>query len=122
MTRDIADLASRFVWTSDGKIDSYRILSAPTGPLTGDCDDFATTALWLAEGKSMLHFWWALVTFRAVFWHVEGRSFGSHVVLYHKKFGWIDNQNPTWGENRDKLSFPVPLPFVAGKMLLGKFK
>jgi hypothetical protein len=122
MTRDIADLAARFVWTSDGKIDSYRILSAPTGPLEGDCDDFAVTALWLAEGKSMLRFWWAILTFRAVVWMVKGTGWASHVVLYHRKHGWIDNQNPTWGANRDKLRIPMILPVIAAKMAIGKLK
>jgi hypothetical protein len=59
MTKGIDDLATRFVWTRD-RVDGWRILTAPTGPLRGDCDDFAATALWLAEGKSMLRFWWAL--------------------------------------------------------------
>ncbi len=119
---DIDDLADRFVWKSDGKFDSYRILDANTGPLKGDCDDFAVTALWITEGRSMLRFWWSLLTFRAVIWHVKGTGFASHVVLYHRKLGWIDNQNPAWGERKDKLRFPVPAPIVALKMLIGKIR
>lgn len=122
MTRDIADLAARFKWTGDGKLDSYRILSAPEGPLKGDCDDFAVTALWLVEGKSMRRFWWALLTFRAVIWFVKGRSFASHIVLWHRDHGWIDNQNPAWGPRKDKLRFPVPIFMAAFKMAAGKLR
>jgi hypothetical protein len=117
---DIDDLADRFLWESDGKFDSYRILDAAVGPLKGDCDDFAVTALWITEGRSMLRFWWALISCRAVIWYVKGTGFASHVVLWHRKHGWIDNQNPTWGANRDKLRFPLPFPLVALKMLLGR--
>lgn len=118
---DIEDLTTRFVWTSDGKFDSYSILSDPQGALYGDCDDFAVTALWIAEGRSMLRFWLALITFRAVIWHVKGEGFASHIVLWHRKHGWIDNQNPAWSEKRrDTLRFPLPAPVVALKMLLGK--
>lgn len=119
---DIEDFASRFKWTSDGKFDSFRILDEPEGPLQGDCDDFAVTALWVTEGRSMVRFWWALISFRAVIWYVKGTGFASHVVLYHRKLGWIDNQNPAWGELQDKLRFPLPWPIVALKMLLGGLK
>lgn len=117
---DIDDLAVRFEWVHDGKIDSFRILDNPEGPLKGDCDDFAVTALWMSEGRSMRRFWIALLTFRAVVWYVKGEGFASHVVLYHRHLGWIDNQNPEWGERKHTLRFPAPLPWVAAKMLLGK--
>lgn len=118
MTKDIADLAERFEWTAD-TVDGWRILTAETGPLRGDCDEFAPTALWLAEGKSMIRFWWAILTFRAVFWTVKGRRWGSHLVLYHRHYGWIDNQNPAWGRKKDVLRFPWLLPMVAIKMTVG---
>ena len=120
MAKDIADLRKRFKWTKDG-FDSYRILRAPEGPLEGDCDDFAATALWIAEGHSMRRFWAAVLTFRAVFWAVKGDGWASHVVLYHRDFGWIDNQNPRWGERKHKRSYPVPFFMVAFKMLAGKW-
>lgn len=113
------DLAARFIWKRD-KVDGWRILSAPTGALFGDCDDFAVTALWMVEGRSLWRFWWALFTFRAVIWVVKGRSFASHVVLWHRDHGWIDNQNPSWGANRDKLRFPMLFPIAVIKMLIGR--
>lgn len=118
---DIKDLRKRFVWTRDG-FDSYRILKARFGPLEGDCDDFAATSLWIAEGKSMMRFWLAVLTFRAVFWAVKGEGWASHVVLYHRDFGWIDNQSPAWGRKRHTLRYPVPFFMVAIKMLAGKVK
>ena len=119
---DIDDLAARFEWVHDGKIDSFRILDNPEGPLRGDCDDFAVTALWITEGRSMARFWTALTTFRAVLWYVQGESFASHMILRHKALGWIDNQNPAWGRRQHKLLFPAPMPWVAAKMMLGKIR
>ena len=117
----IDNLAARFKWTRD-RGDSWRILSAPTGKLQGDCDDFAVTALWIAEGGSMWRFWWALLTFRAVLWVVKGRRFASHVVLHHRELGWIDNQNPAWGAKQDKLRYPIIFPVAVAKMMIGKFR
>lgn len=118
---DLEDFVSRFVWTQDG-IDTYRILSAPKGKLRGDCDDFAVTVLWMVDGRSMWRFWWSLITFRAILWRVKGEGFASHMVLYHRKWGYIDNQNPEFGENRHTRRYPVPLPIVAIKMLMGRIK
>lgn len=117
---DVDTLAKRFVWTKDG-VDSFRILDAPTGKLRGDCDDFAVTALWLTEGQSMTNFWLALNLRRAVLWRVKGEGFASHMVLYHRQLGWIDNQNPEWGERKHKLRFPVPVTLIAAKMLIAKW-
>jgi hypothetical protein len=112
----------RFVWTPDGKLDSFRILSDELGKLRGDCDDFAVTALYEVEGKSLWRFWWSLITLRAVLWYVKGEGFASHMVLYHKHLGWIDNQYPEWGDKKHTLRFPTLFPWVALKMLLGKIK
>ena len=123
---NLSDLTARFKWTRD-RGDSWRILSAPLDgdgsaePLEGDCDDFAVTALWITEVCSMWRFWWALLTFRAVIWIVKGKRFASHAVLYHRAHGWIDNQNPTWGESRDKLRYPIIFPVAIAKMALGFF-
>lgn len=120
---DTIDLAKRFDYTSDKKIDSFRIMSNPTGPLKGDCDDFAVTALWIAEGKSMWKFWRAIFCGRAEIWRVKGSSWVSHAVLYHREYGWIDNQNPMWSfECKHTLRWSR-LPFtIALKMLIGKFQ
>lgn len=119
MTKDINDLRKRFKWVKDG-VDTYRILDKVDGPLEGDCDDFAVTALWLASGKSFSKFWYSIWTFRAVLWRVKGEGWASHLVLHHKDFGWINNQDPAWGPNKHKLRFPILPPIVAIKMLLGK--
>jgi hypothetical protein len=120
---DTVDLKERFEYTSDEGLDSFRILSNETGPLKGDCDDFATTALWIAEGKSVWRFWRAIFTGRGVIWRVKGTRWVSHAVLYHREFGWIDNQNPMWSfEKKHTLRWPR-IPFVIMiKMLIGKFQ
>jgi hypothetical protein len=115
----IQDFTRRFRWRRD-TVDSFRILSAPTGPLEGDCDDFAVTALWIAEGRSLWRFWLALCTGRAAIWRVKGVRWVSHAVLWHREHGWIDCQNPTWGPNRDVLRWPRMPWTIALKMLIGK--
>lgn len=121
MTKDLGDLRNRFEWTKDG-VDTYRVMNERAGPLKGDCDDFAATALWLACDKSMWEFWKAVFTFQAVFWRVKGEGWASHLVVYYKPLGWIDNGFTKWGPKRDVLRFPVLPPIVAFKMLLGKIK
>lgn len=119
----IEDLKNRFLWTSE-KINSWTIMKNKEGPLRGDCDDFAVTALWIAEGESMLKFWWALLTFKGVIWRVYGKTGTvSHAVLWHRRYGWIDNQNPTWNSTKHhKLSRPRLFPEALVLMFLGMFR
>lgn len=119
----IDDLRNRFVYTSDKLVDSVRILSAPTGPLRGDCDDFAATALWLAEGQSMWNFWGALLSGRAAIWRTRTAEGANHAILWHRSYGWIENGRPRW---RDAPAADLTLRYkrwpitVALKMLVGK--
>jgi hypothetical protein len=119
---DIADLRKRFKWTKDG-FDSYRILRAPEGPLEGDCDDFAITALWLAEGKSLRRAFLALWRRRAAIWRTRTDRGGRHAVLWHGRHGWIENGAPRW---KPELASDLTLVRkrwvieVALKMLVGK--
>lgn len=119
---DIEDLAKRFKWTKDG-VDTFRILSNTTGPLEGDCDDFAVTALWLAEGRNMRWFWAAILTGRAVIWRALTDEGNGHAVLWHREHGYIENGVPRW---RPKIAKDLTLvrkrwsAEIASKLLLGK--
>ena len=77
------------------KIDGWRI-DKTGGAFVGDCDDFAVTALWLAEGRSMLRFWLALFTLRAVIWYVRDPNGALHLALWHRRHGWTDLWFPEW--------------------------
>lgn len=118
---DTRDLARRFIYRPDGRVDSFRILSAPFGPLEGDCDDFAVTALWLAAGRSMARFWLMLATGRARIWRTRTPTGGRHAVLWVDGLGFIDNWTPDWRpETQHTLVRRRVVPEVVLKMLLGK--
>jgi len=109
---------NKFKWVKDRR-DSWRILD--TAPYAGDCDDFATTVLWLECGRSLWKFWWMLTSFQAVMWLCKGPSGAQHVVLWMRGRGWIDNTAPKWALRCScpKIS-PLPLPVVAAKMALAR--
>lgn len=124
MTNDeiIKSVKDRFVWETDGKLDSYHIL-ASEGPIYGDCDDFAVTVLYELVGHNILKFWWWLITFKACLWFVTSVRGGPHVVLWVRGSGYTDNFRESFSptENLHKKRFPILWPIVAFKLLLGKF-
>ena len=91
----LQELNNRFEYTRDpeqfGLKDFWYIMKNESGPLTGDCDDYALTALWYLEGQSMLRFWWALLTRKAKVWYcVYTPTGGGHAVLQYKD-KYVDN-------------------------------
>jgi hypothetical protein len=116
---DLKTFSTAFRYKAD-RHDSWRVLKAP---YQGDCDDYAATALWITE-SGWRGFWWAVLTFRAVFWLVRDPQGVRHVVLWHRKHGYIDNQFPYW---RDRMAphkrlVPFLAPAVALKLLIGKVR
>ena len=114
----ISDLRKKFEYTSD-KVDGWRILKGD-GPLRGDCDDFAITALWIEADQSMVKFWWMLNTCQAAIWYTKTSRGVGHNMLWVKGKGWIDNNHPYWGERQYRKIFPWPTPAIALKMGVGK--
>lgn len=95
--------------------DSWRILKDT--PRKGDCEDFALTTLWLVAGQSIIRFWWYLVTFQAIIWHVRTPRGVGHAELWFRGQS-IDNISPNWKpEHMHKRWFPYLWPLVAFKML-----
>jgi hypothetical protein len=114
-----SDLNDRFKWTRDRRWwDSWRVLRG-SGPLTGDCDDYAITVLYLTSNKSWLSVWWKLITFQACFWMTRLRKGELHVMLWHRGYGWVDNAHPEWGPCVLPKLFPIPWPIVAIKLIMG---
>jgi hypothetical protein len=120
------DFAKRFVYRSDKAIDSFRVIWREAGGMHGDCDDFAITALWLAEGKSMLRVWLALVTGAAEIWRTKVKDTGAgHAVLWHQTYGWIENGRPEWAEEvaddltlvRERWVIEIAMKLLVGKIL-----
>jgi hypothetical protein len=113
----LEDLNARFVWTAD-KRDKWTIMKAVEGPLTGDCEDYALTALWLLSGRSWLRLWWMVITWRAIVWNVRhagyGPGRGNHVALWVTGRGWIDSSIPHWAPSTPHSKrFPYVAPLLA---------
>jgi hypothetical protein len=86
------DLVAGFIYQSDGKVDSWRILTVED--LRGDCDDFAVTALYISTG-SLIKFWYELIFGSAKVHMVTTASGGGHAVLEYKGV-YIDNWTLAW--------------------------
>ena len=118
--KETKDFVSRFKGKFD-TFDSFRILKS-SGKVEGDCDDFAVTMLWIAEGRSLRKFWSALLTGRAVIWRTYADNGNPHAALWHKNYGWIDSTKPFWRKDPLlKLRYKRSVFRVAIKMLIGKF-
>jgi len=126
MEHDLELLAKHFKYTSDGKLDNWRIM--PMEDLRGDCDDYAVTALYLSCNGSLLQFWFKLITFQAILWHTKSPAGGGHLVLWLRGHGYIDNWDRKWVSRNYmrragyKFLFPWLAPFVAMKMFFGILK
>lgn len=121
MTDTLKEVRDRFRYVADKKIDTWNIMKAKSGPLEGDCDDFAITVAWKLAGESTLRLLWDLLTFKSVIWHCTALGGGAHAVLWHRGKGWCDNMVPEWRDRTPhKKHFPWLLPFALAKLLLGK--
>ena len=118
--KSIAELNRRFVYQGDGKFDTWEILNQD-GKLKGDCDDYASTALYVVEDCSVGSWWKSLITFKAVIWYVKTDTKEGHAMLWHKDYGYIDSITKKWSKTAPfKKVFPYVVPLVAFKMALKK--
>ena len=62
-----------------GTREYWTIMREP--PYEGDCEDYALTLLWLISDKSLLTFWWNLITFKAQIRRVITKNGGGHAIL-----------------------------------------
>ncbi len=115
----IDSFRKRFVYKSDGRFDTWRILKTP-GRVEGDCDDFAVTMLWLVSDQSMFTFWKKLLTGTASFWYCVTAGGENHVTLKVND-QYIDNIYPAFSSlPKHKMLSKASLLQIAVKMLLGK--
>lgn len=108
-----ADFLNRFVWTKD-TINSWRIMDFATGPIKGDCDDYASTMLWITEGNSLANFWDALKKDRARIYIVTGAGGGLHSALWYRGKGWTDSQNRFWGPRVHPIRYKASIKKIQG--------
>jgi len=112
-------LNARFTYKADNR-DHWKILAA-TGKVSGDCEDYSLTLIWLWEGQSMWRFWLALITFKYVLWFCRSPGGEKHLVVWCRGRGWTDNiQRELVRElpDRYRLFFPYVFPLVALKFML----
>lgn len=116
------DLNRRFTYRAD-KGEYWRVLKG-WGAVEGDCEDYSLTLIWLSEGRSMLRFWIALITFKYLIWRCTSPGGGGHAVLWTRGIGWTDNIQRRVVPNRKELRalgyrlwFPNVFPLVALKFL-----
>lgn len=112
-------LNNRFTYLGEDG-DSWSFLAAD-GPVSGDCEDYSLTLVWLWEGQSMLRFWWALLTFKYVFWLCISPQGDAHLVTWCRGRGWTDNiQRKIVRKlpNDYRLRFPYLVPMVVLKLCI----
>jgi hypothetical protein len=114
---NLSDFNKAFIHKYD-KIDSWRALSLRDP--SGDCDDYATTVAYILVG-STLKIWFAVLTRRVQFWYCRDPNGESHMQLYVRGKGWIENWYKEWGDKPHHVNrFRAPLPLVIFKMAFGK--
>ena len=112
-----------FRWEKDGRLDTWRILSPDaTGKYRGDCDDFAATMSRIISGSAS-RMAWNVITHQHTFWYCKTAKGASHMALWVRGRGWIDNIRPEWSDEcAHRLVAPVPFPMVGLKLALGVLK
>ena len=116
-------VSQKFEYRPDVGGDRWRILKdiQHSRTVEGDCEDFALTVLWLEAGKSMLNFWWMVLTFQAMIWYVKTDGNVGHAALWVRGKGWTDNIKPYWSRKYQyERVYPMVAPMLALKMFIGK--
>ena len=96
------------------KLDGWRIIDKS---LEGTCEDFALTTLYILEDKNWFKVFWAVCTFKAIFWLVHSPSnklIPRHTILYYRGKGWVGSTYREWRPSPapHKLRLPLLLPWV----------
>jgi len=121
----VQDLNARFQYKSDSEHhdlkEKWTILRAPSGPLIGDCEDYALTALWLINGKNDAQFHHSLKTNQARIWFCYTPQGEAHAALeYDNQF--IDNIQQTFLPQTDFFAkgyrFSHPMSYAEVNMRL----
>lgn len=121
-TDTLQDLRNRFRYKAD-RGDRWNLLDAPTGPLEGDCEDFALTTLWLVAGKSWGRLWWLVLTCQAMIWQAQLVPGEGHRMLWVRQYGWIDNNQQQWSPKPPaSRRWPIFAPLLALTLLLKRRK
>lgn len=116
MGSSVQELNDRFVYKRDRK-EHWTILRNLTGPLEGDCEDYALTLLWFESQRSTVRALWALFrgTYKIWFCYYTPTGEG-HAVLSHDG-EYIDNIQKRWVSDLGPLGYDMRYPFPFWKVL-----
>lgn len=107
---------TKFVYKSDNALDVWEVLDIDEKTISGDCEDYSLTFIWLAEDRNFFKFIWALFIMKYVIWYVKSPRGGGHVVTYISSTNlYIDNIKKdfyTRQQYRDD-GFKFVFPFIS---------
>jgi len=119
----VQDLNNRFQYKRDseqyGLQERWAILRNPEGPLVGDCEDYALTALWMLKGKDDAALHQSLKTGEAKIWFCYTPNGEAHAVLeFNGKL--IDNIQKEWVSLSDLKAkgYEMSRPFTYKEVVL----
>jgi len=119
----LEELNERFVYRRDPGRDRWSVLTSKTGPLIGDCEDYALTVLWIEAGHDVAEMHRMVLRGKAALWrtHTMPGPEHTHMMLWVKGKGWIDNTHKKWSKTphfakEDKIG---PVMFAASMILKG---
>ena len=103
----IKDLQKNFTYKYDASQyvikDAWHIMQKVDGKYIGDCEDYALTALYLLNNKSMLRFWWSLLNKDGSIEYYKIFNAGHAVLRYKGKR--LDNIHNGWIGDSDKMQY-----------------
>lgn len=107
------DLNDRYTYARD-QGEHWQILRG-SGPVSGDCEDYSLTLIWLAEGRAMWAFWWFQIVCRHVLFHCTSPGGRGHVVLWTRGVGWTDNiqRRPVTRADLRRMGYRIWFPWLA---------
>ena len=117
---NLKELRARYVYKGETK-EHWSVLTTEEGPLEGDCEDYALTALWYVANRSWFRFWWLQVTGQACIWQANFKRVpgAGHAVLWVRGCGYTDSYYQDWQPSTPhRKIFPYIAPFVALKLLV----
>ena len=126
----VSEVARKFSYTADQPIlslfDHWMVMKEDDGWLSGDCDDFAVTALWKRCDESLLKFILnVMILHKYRLYFAKTHSGERHIVGYADGL-FFDNwtKQPLPKEEflnitKHRIWFFFPSPFMTAQLLLG---
>lgn len=124
LKEQIASLNDAFVYRSDTRFGTWRVLDlSDGGHVYGDCDDYGLTVAYFVAGNSLWRLFKMVASGKIELWHCHVGKAGHFVVKYDGQY--IDNIHKKWVKSLSyqmehrygvvKLAFKIALGKLLGK-------